>query len=423
MVFMEYELYLPMMTSGGDTAFFRVTFDSSTVSLDVAFVGVTDCTTVTTAAFDKMGIFYTCSGASGYKLMAIDFSTYEMTAITPYGTSDNWKLYQNKGANQPNRPVFGVNDDDYYNIYRITLEQNLKYDYDTDIGTLQSTSSPASNFYDYDLQVARYHAMSVQPGEDYQEYTVDVSFNNLRNILVNLRDWEEIQRIDMSLAGCGNGKYYPMDYEQCDDFNLEDGDGCDHLCQVEEYWYCVNGDENVVGGEEGVKSVCTPIICGNNALENAANAASGGLNNQEECDDGNWDAGDGCYNCMEEEGWECDDLLVGTGSSTYCTERCGNYYLDYQTVSTLDVNETYSRTFNTAIYTEICDLHTGSTYDFGCESDCTITDQWTCLTDDPTFVASWTATQRDTCEQTCGDDIVDNYGDGSEECDLGARAY
>jgi hypothetical protein len=89
----------------------------------------------------------------------------------------------------------------------------------------------------------------------------------------------------------------------------------------------------------------------------------------------------------------------------------------------LDVNETYSRTFNTAIYTEICDLHTGSTYDFGCESDCTITDQWTCLTDDPTFVASWTATQRDTCEQTCGDDIVDNYGDGSEECDLGARAY
>jgi len=76
----------------------------------------------------------------------------------------------------------------------------------------------------------------------------------------------------MSLAGCGNGKWYEMDYEECDDFNLEDGDGCNHLCQIEQYWYCVNGDESVVGGEEGAMSVCTPIICGNNALDDSSAA-------------------------------------------------------------------------------------------------------------------------------------------------------
>ena len=74
MVFMDYKLYLPMLTSDGYTSFFLVTFDGT--DLSVVHVGTTDCTTGTTAAFDYMGIFYTCTGQSGYNLFYIDFDTY-----------------------------------------------------------------------------------------------------------------------------------------------------------------------------------------------------------------------------------------------------------------------------------------------------------------------------------------------------------
>ena len=96
--------------------------------------------------------------------------------------------------------------------------------------------------------------------------------------------------------GCGNGQI--DDGEACDDGNLDNGDGCDDACQFE--IFCGNG--NVDEGEEcddgnievgdGCDATCQfEQVCGNGEIEGT-----------ETCDDGNVDAGDGCdADCLVEE--------------------------------------------------------------------------------------------------------------------------
>ncbi len=91
---------------------------------------------------------------------------------------------------------------------------------------------------------------------------------------------------------CGDG-HKDVGYEQCDDGNTEDGDGCTSNCELE--W------------------------CGNGVLDPG-----------EACDDGNTEAGDGCSPRCDEEvcgnGWvdpgeECDDG-VNDGGYGECDEGC-----------------------------------------------------------------------------------------------------
>ena len=80
--------------------------------------------------------------------------------------------------------------------------------------------------------------------------------------------------------------------EECDDFNLEDKDGCSSNCMIEEGWKCP-------------ENKCEPI-CGD------------GIKITEECDDKNDFNDDGCSGtCVIEEGWTCPE-----GSS--CTPICGD---------------------------------------------------------------------------------------------------
>ena len=79
---------------------------------------------------------------------------------------------------------------------------------------------------------------------------------------------------------CGNQQ---VDYErgeQCDDGNLDDGDGCDKSCQVEK-----------------------PPTCGDDHLD---------IDYSEECDDGNLEDGDGCSSTcqLEPVGEECGNSKV-----------------------------------------------------------------------------------------------------------------
>ncbi len=86
----------------------------------------------------------------------------------------------------------------------------------------------------------------------------------------------ELQQV----ALCGDGVV--QNFEQCDDGNLIDGDGCSSLCAVE------------------------GVVCGNGVVENG-----------EPCDDGNLVNGDGCSNtCVVEPGFTC----VGA----VCTAGCGD---------------------------------------------------------------------------------------------------
>ena len=118
--------------------------------------------------------------------------------------------------------------------------------------------------------------------------------------------------------------------EACDDGNIVAGDGCSHLCGVEE---CGNGvldfgegcDDGNDVEEDGCSQACQPEACGD-----------GIVHGTEECDDGNTFSQDGCSSlCLAEvcgngrlDGTEaCDDgnLIGADGCSLTCTvEICGN---------------------------------------------------------------------------------------------------
>jgi cysteine-rich repeat protein len=79
--------------------------------------------------------------------------------------------------------------------------------------------------------------------------------------------------------------------EQCDDANLEGGDGCSATCKIEIGSKC-----------EGSPSVCSPTTCGDSMREGA-----------ETCDDGNSLPFDGCSGTCQGE-----PICSGEG----CTSGC-----------------------------------------------------------------------------------------------------
>ena len=82
-------------------------------------------------------------------------------------------------------------------------------------------------------------------------------------------------------------------YEECDDGNTEDGDGCSATCKIAAGWVCPAPGEP-----------CEPFsvaACGNGVLDTG-----------EECDDGNAVGGDGCgVTCEIEPGWVCEPETPG----------------------------------------------------------------------------------------------------------------
>ena len=161
---------------------------------------------------------------------------------------------------------------------------------------------------------------------------------------------------------CGDGSKTRS--EECDDGDIEDGDGCDKNCKIEPGWECTVAE---IWGNSTCKEVC-----GNSKI-----SAS------EECDDGNTVDGDGCSSdCKIEPGWYCGDRTLG--SSSVCTEKCG------------DGKKTRS---------EECDDGNNKDGD-GCSSTCKLEDGWDCNT----------VSMKSECQkEVCGDGIRTR----SEKCDNG----
>jgi cysteine-rich repeat protein len=117
---------------------------------------------------------------------------------------------------------------------------------------------------------------------------------------------------DAILATCGNGHLDAT--ELCDDGNVDNGDGCTKLCQVEANWDCPT---------PGQKCIFI-AVCGN-----------GILTSDEACDDGNTVGNDGCAaDCKSvEPGWQCRVPgkkcvpLCGDGVIT-STEKCDDHNTD-----------------------------------------------------------------------------------------------
>lgn len=181
-----------------------------------------------------------------------------------------------------------------------------------------------------------------------------------RTILIRERDDipEEI------LLSCGNGSIDAY-YEQCDDGNRVNGDGCNSICQNE---ICGNSnkdfgedcDDGNVNSNDGCSELCLVEYCGdgvqqlneqcddgnlvnNDSCDNLCRpplCQDGELQGDEECDDGNATSGDGCNSLCELEScgngnldlYEgCDDGNRTSGddcSSTCQVEACGNGILE-----------------------------------------------------------------------------------------------
>lgn len=117
--------------------------------------------------------------------------------------------------------------------------------------------------------------------------------------------------VTQGMSVCGDG--IVQNPEQCDDGNMNNGDGCSNTCQTESGYTCTG------------QSNCIPIVvCGN-----------GIINAGEQCDDGNQVNGDGCSaTCIIEvlratvcgngdvtAPEQCDDgnLVNGDGCDDTCT--------------------------------------------------------------------------------------------------------
>ncbi len=113
-------------------------------------------------------------------------------------------------------------------------------------------------------------------------------------VLIWMQGERPIRLQGLILNVCGNSIVEAG--EECDDGNVDEGDGCTDLCSPEPGWTC-----------EGSPSICTPAeadaVCGN-----------GEVQTYEECDDGNIMDGDGCGMwCYVEQDWICE------GSPSICT--------------------------------------------------------------------------------------------------------
>ncbi|MBO4351547.1 MAG: DUF4215 domain-containing protein [Proteobacteria bacterium] len=196
---------------------------------------------------------------------------------------------------------------------------------------------------------------------------------------------------------CGDGLLDDIDVangEECDDGldSSEYYNGCSTECKLVNYCgdgmvqpdneQCDDGNKDdgdgcsakceiepnyVCVASEG-KSVCSSILCGNGVLDGA-----------EACDDGNRNPGDGCSMiCQVERHWRC----TLEGGKSKCVDTCGNGTLDSDTG-------------------EFCDDNNPKDGD-GCSAECTVESGYTC--DGAVCFA-----------RACGDGIIA----GSEECDDG----
>lgn len=149
--------------------------------------------------------------------------------------------------------------------------------------------------------------------------------------------------------------------EECDDGNIDPGDGCSPGCAVEEGWRCLPG------------GACRRIVCGDSRIEAP-----------ERCDDGNATAGDGCSaTCQLEEGWACTIPGVACQAAA-----CGD---------------------GVVAGFEQCD-DGGTAEGDGCDPECRLEPGWHCPSAGPGGCAP----------TVCGDGMTQ----GSEQCDDGnVRAY
>jgi cysteine-rich repeat protein len=131
------------------------------------------------------------------------------------------------------------------------MENVIQRDTDLRLGAHVGTINPATGAFDLrapnpNLFCSSFDLLTGSVAPDGRTYAATGSFELP---IPSLGD--QCERFDVTETGdhCGNG--VPQDAEACDDGNLNGGDGCSALCQVEPCFAC-----------SGIPSVCTPAATG-----------------------------------------------------------------------------------------------------------------------------------------------------------------
>jgi len=158
---------------------------------------------------------------------------------------------------------------------------------------------------------------------------------------------------------CGDGILNVPEGEECDDGNVDPGDGCGSTCLIDQGWVCPTPGQPCVN----------TTVCGDGRISGA-----------ELCDDGNSDSGDGCSaDCQIEDGWVCPTAGVLCQAA-----ECGDGFM---------------------VGSEACDDKNTVSGD-GCSDTCHVEPGFFC----PTPGAA--------CQKTvCGNNILE----GDEGCDDGNK--
>eukprot|EP00435_Cladocopium_sp_Y103_P068641 s1255_g31.t3 len=236
---------------------------------------------------------------------------------------------------------------------------------------------------------------------------------------------------------CGDGIRHIVAGEECDDGNIINGDGCTSDCRIETGYTCPTvgwpqvlltpcraicgdglrlgeeecDDNNTVAGD-GCGPDCkvelgwfckrkpddTGEVCLNTCL-------NGIIDPGEECDDANTFSDDGCDNCIVEPGWSCEVIAnrqTSTSSGSYCVPVCGDGFR-----------------IESGPMAEQCDDGNNLAGD-GCDPSCHIETGWTCVSQ-----ASEVNTSALRCEPVCGDGLLvvgEGCDDGNKDSGDGCSA-
>lgn len=259
------------------------------------------------AAIHNVGIGFTIAGTQGIQIVSININGVPASSAITIMPGGNWKLVQMGIDSGDPPPVFAVTDSNKNSFYRIT-----------NIGTLVYTNSTL-NFYDYPIDVGRFHFMLVYPGGCGETVPVDARDHNKISVMyISLETMQmDMCSEEMLVGTCGNGILDPG--EKCDDGNTRivgadltkrGGDGCTPTCTVEVGWRCYNTPYVT-------RTLCEHNECGDSYIN---------PNDPEfeECDDGNLRDNDGCTStCKLMSGYFCP--LPGYD----CIKVCHNNALDY----------------------------------------------------------------------------------------------